>query len=456
MVVLEYVPNSLRSLLRGVPLDLQFVVNAIADVCAGMIYVASRVPGFVHRDLKPENILIDAKGRAKVTDFGLATISKGTSAADRNAFVGTPLYMAPEQVHYRPLSVATDIYAAGCILFEMVAGLPVYGFGKSDKEYFQCHVEAQPPDVRDINSKTPTILAEVIRKCLSKDPSERYFDFKALRQDIQNHVGPDIGVSIAPMPQGRFQPSQMATACQGLINLGFREDASKIAEEVIALEPEGNSALMMRILQARVCSEDEKFEEAMDLLRKVKEYIGPDTDNVISTVYHTEAGRAAHGLGQLKEAISHFEKVTKLSPQGSVGWHNLASMYIAEFRFDEAIQAEKRAIGISPDLRYFFQLASIFAEQKCDYTAALQIIEGAISEHPHLYQPYIEYIRVAILYVSHLAKELSTNMGEFLRTITSIQKAVRRARQLGAPEEHLRVAEEFVAKVMSMLQQTSS
>src|SRR5262245_5268799 len=102
-----------------------------------MKYACSKIPGLVHRDLKPENILVGRDGMAKVTDFGLANVFSDLSRegpADAKqitqfhwsvltqGIVGTPLYMAPEQWLGGTLDTRTDIYAFGCILFEMLTG----------------------------------------------------------------------------------------------------------------------------------------------------------------------------------------------------------------------------------------------------------------------------------------------------------------------------------------------
>ncbi len=130
--------TDLRGWLRYAPLDLREVLNFAIDICRGLIHAQDKEPGIVHCDLKPENILVTQNGMAKITDLGLARIIKLAKLeiyetkrerierqSIRDGIVGTPAYMAPEQWYGEALDVRTDIYAIGCILYEMLtAKLP--------------------------------------------------------------------------------------------------------------------------------------------------------------------------------------------------------------------------------------------------------------------------------------------------------------------------------------------
>lgn len=136
--------TDLRDWLRHGPLELPVALEFVIDLCRGLIHAQEKQPGLVHRDLKPENILMAQSGRpksgvAKITDFGLAQIveSAGLKFVEANSetkaegqqrpvrkggIVGTPAYMAPEQWRGETLDERTDIYALGCILYEMLTG----------------------------------------------------------------------------------------------------------------------------------------------------------------------------------------------------------------------------------------------------------------------------------------------------------------------------------------------
>ena len=151
-VTMEYVDGEdLRSLLRRVGrLPTERAVDLLQQVCRGL--AAAHERGILHRDLKPANILVDGRGRARVTDFGLAlTAADARRPAD---VAGTPAYMAPEQLAGRPLSPRTDVHALGHLLREMLTGLSPPGAGPRPG--------LSPPVPPEIDS--------LIQRCLADDP----------------------------------------------------------------------------------------------------------------------------------------------------------------------------------------------------------------------------------------------------------------------------------------------
>ncbi len=137
---------------------------------------AAHLHGIVHRDLKPDNVLIDRKGRPRVTDFGLAKIMEGGADLTHSGqILGTPTYMAPEQAQGGPGSIGpfTDVYALGGVMFFVLTGQAPF-LGQSVTEVL-CKVLTQPArSLRDVNPTVPEALEAVCRKCLSKEPANRY------------------------------------------------------------------------------------------------------------------------------------------------------------------------------------------------------------------------------------------------------------------------------------------
>jgi hypothetical protein len=125
----------------------------------------------VHRDIKPANVLISTRGRVKVGDLGIARLAEGgTTDGGTATIVGTPRYMAPEQAEGRHVTPATDVYSAGIVLFEMLAGEPPFG-GDSAVEIALRHVQAPVPP---LPAGTPAVLAQIVARALEKDPADRY------------------------------------------------------------------------------------------------------------------------------------------------------------------------------------------------------------------------------------------------------------------------------------------
>jgi eukaryotic-like serine/threonine-protein kinase len=167
-------------LLRGVPLDttiqrqgglpLARAVRIAIDISLALDHAHSE--GVVHRDIKPANILFDAESeQLKITDFGIARIAD-SSRTKTGVVMGTPAYMAPEQIQGHTIDGRADLYALGVMLFEMIAGsVPFTGESMSDLVYKIVHVAA--PSVSSY-VVVPGALEEVLRKALEKDPKDRY------------------------------------------------------------------------------------------------------------------------------------------------------------------------------------------------------------------------------------------------------------------------------------------
>jgi hypothetical protein len=132
--------------------------------------------GVVHRDLKPENVLIDAEGRPRITDFGLAKLRDGECAnlTAPGQVLGTPAYVAPEQVGSgHPVGPAADVYALGGILYFLLTGKPPF-FGPSVAAVLLSVVERPPAPPRQHSPSVPPDLEAVCLRCLEKDPARRY------------------------------------------------------------------------------------------------------------------------------------------------------------------------------------------------------------------------------------------------------------------------------------------
>jgi eukaryotic-like serine/threonine-protein kinase len=137
--------------------------------------------GIIHRDLKPANLFLGKDGLVKLGDFGIARDTQATALTAAGRTVGTYAYMAPEQISGKPpVSRKTDLYALGCVMFEMITGKPPFNAPTAAEMLF-AHLEQDPPEINSAVPDCPVDLDRVISKLLEKDPEERYYDALALQ-----------------------------------------------------------------------------------------------------------------------------------------------------------------------------------------------------------------------------------------------------------------------------------
>jgi eukaryotic-like serine/threonine-protein kinase len=166
--------ESLASRLRRGPLAPSDACEMAEQLCLAL--AQAHAQNVVHRDIKPANVLISARGRVKVGDFGVARLAEGSTDGAAATVVGTPRYMAPEQARGRPTTPATDVYGAGVVLYEMLAGRPPF-MERSAVELALRHLHDPPPP---LPHSTPPMLVGIVRCALQKDPARRYPDGGAM------------------------------------------------------------------------------------------------------------------------------------------------------------------------------------------------------------------------------------------------------------------------------------
>ena len=192
-LVMEYVQGeTLRELLhREKRLPTARAIDITEKLAEAMAYAHAQ--GVYHRDLKPENILIGPDQRVVVTDFGIALLQGARRLTWRwlTSAVGTPDYMAPEQIQGRRGDARTDTYAMGIILFEMLTGRVPWE-GDNPLAVMSQHINAPVPSAHAINPEVLPPLEAIIRKALRKNPDERYQNAGALLHDLKHWQDLDL------------------------------------------------------------------------------------------------------------------------------------------------------------------------------------------------------------------------------------------------------------------------
>jgi WD40 repeat protein/predicted Ser/Thr protein kinase len=182
-LVMAYLAGgSLQERIARGPLSFDQAVRILTEICAGLEELHAR--GLVHRDLKPGNILFNASGQAVLTDFGLARSVAVTSASSTQAGAGTPFYKAPEVWRGKPSAgPQADVYALGCILYEMLTGKILFD-GDTPDEIITKHL-VDGPDLSALPTEgVPQGVRELLEKALEHDPDERYTNAGAFASQL--------------------------------------------------------------------------------------------------------------------------------------------------------------------------------------------------------------------------------------------------------------------------------
>ena len=339
---------SLRSWL-GAPMPVDQALLFALQIARGMKHASEKIPGFVHRDLKPENVLVGADklpgtdiNRLRVTDFGLAAILQSSepvsgikekSSLDEHqsplaessavgsrtqlthGMVGTPLYMAPEQWQGEPLGVYTDIYALGCILFEMLSGQRAAG-GKTIKELQAAHFFG---NLLPLPLGWPHEVRELLTKSLSLRPQARFQSWDEFTRALEQAYAAQ-GLGSAPpsdtLPDESLEERQQAgwsynAMGQAYLDMGKSEVAVEYYQKALALareigdrRGEGNALGNLGNAYAALGNPRQAiqfYEQDLVIAREIGDRLGEG--NALGGL-----GNAYAILGDPRRAITFYEK----------------------------------------------------------------------------------------------------------------------------------------------------
>jgi len=193
--------ESLAHRLRRGALSAGEAADVAEQFCRALAHAHAR--RVVHRDVKPENVLLQLDGRVKVGDFGVARLAEATSEARVGTVLGTPHYMAPEQARGQSPTPASDVYGAGVVLYEMLAGRPPFT-APSALELALRHATDPPPA---LPGHVPETLAQIVGRALAKEPHARYSTAKEMADALAGAPPPpdastSAGATPASTPRG--------------------------------------------------------------------------------------------------------------------------------------------------------------------------------------------------------------------------------------------------------------
>ena len=185
-ISMEYFPSHTlgAEIANEKPMPPKKAVAYGTDICIGMSVAHQQ--GIIHRDLKPANILINDTGLLKIVDFGVAAAAKSgdTQLTKTGYVIGSPKYMAPEQILGKKVDERADIYSLGVIIYEMLAGNPPYSRGDHMSVMYQ-HVQGKAQALHEANPNVPREIADVVTRTMQVDKLKRYTSMEELRLALE-------------------------------------------------------------------------------------------------------------------------------------------------------------------------------------------------------------------------------------------------------------------------------
>ncbi|ODS32045.1 MAG: hypothetical protein SCARUB_02830 [Candidatus Scalindua rubra] len=422
--------------LEGKMLPISFILKIANEVLTALLY-AKRIMKeeldmeFVHRDLKPENILITKKGVAKVTDFGLVkafgeaggdiTLKVKEDEVERVTFMatkgicGTPPYMAPEQWRGEELEERTDVYALGCILYEMITGKTPF-IRYSIEACRNAHLYETPKSPEMEEDDVPNALNILVLKCLSKDKKDRP-KLSELRNELQRIYRELFGRKLEVKDTGdKLNVFDWHSRGICFSQLGLQGKAIICFNEALKIDPKKariyhnrgdayafigqyENAIKDYNRAIELNPNDPKFYNNLgiiflDILNQHEKAIDNFTkaielDPNFYSAYNNR-GMAYNNLGQYDQAINNLEKVIELNPNLADSYLNLGNTYSYKDQNELAIEYYNKAIELNQQfaLAYFnrgnsYRDIGQYELAIRDYDKAIELRPREVSTHFH-------------------------------------------------------------------------
>ena len=313
-------------------LTIDRVVEIFAQTCRGL--QAAHEHGLVHRDLKPSNIFVMADDSVKIIDFGVAhSVSEHSRTTGYDK--GTLLYMAPEQVQHKPVSVQSDIYSLGVTLYEALTRRQPFRAGSEDA-VIQAILTLIPPPASDLNPGVSQTISRVVHKAIAKQPWNRF--------DTAREFGDTLQKAARNEPIALFDPARTQPRIQTATKALEKGDYQFAGEIVSELEAEGNIDPQITLLRTQVDqiarqrtiaqlldSARARYEEDEDplALSKLQEVLNLDPTNVIAL--------------SLKSKIDDRRSERQIEK-----WVRLAQQHVNNHAYGHAREAIQNALVLRP------------------------------------------------------------------------------------------------------------
>lgn len=352
---------SLDAMLAAGPLSEKEIVHLGAQLADGL--AAAHQHGVIHRDLKPANVRVTPDARLKILDFGLAIFVRSEvsptavteSVSETRGLAGTLPYMAPEQLLGRRVDARTDIWAAGCVLYEMATGTRAFlGSGPALTEAI---LHQAPPVVSKLNPRVGGAIEGVIRKCLDRDPEKRYQSAEEIAVDLRRGVASAVATQRGPALRRWVAGLAAAAAICALVGIGIW--VGSVSRRISAGEQASSISAPGQTVP------HESYLAGMEHMKR--------WDRTAS----------------LDSAIRLFERAVEADASFALGYSALGEAHWAKYRLDhdsrwidEAVKDCKRAAELNNQLPAVYVTLALVHNGKGQTNLALQEVQQALKLEP--------------------------------------------------------------------------
>jgi tetratricopeptide (TPR) repeat protein len=361
----EGMGGDLRAWLGHPRLTLAVAIEMALQIAQGVQHAVRKVPGLVHRDLKPANVLVDDRGRALVTDFGLVYAAEGGA--------GTPAYMAPEQWLGGKIDQRADIYAYGCILYEMLTGHRMYA-AETVEGWKAAHLGQRPVSLRSLKD-VPAELEDFVFRCLAKDAEARPENWDEVVEVCARWFHRLTGQpAVLDFSAYQLTADELLLASYSLSQLGRHQETIEVCDRILATNSRDAAAWHNKGLSLAKLG---RYEEAV-LAYDHALAINPNDADA-----WTIKGISLQKLGRRQEALVAYDHALAINPNGADAWTNKGVALRRLGRIDEALAAYDQALAANPKHAYAWLNKGISLEELGRRQEALVACDHALAINPN-------------------------------------------------------------------------
>jgi len=186
--------------------------------------------GIIHRDIKPENVLVNGEGHVKVADFGIARVAGSNTLSKDDKVIGSAMYFSPEQARGESVTISSDIYSVGVVMYEMLTGRIPFE-GETPVAIALQHISSLPQPLRSFNEQISPAMERVVLTALSKDPKNRYRNAsemaRAIRAALEHPDALDDGLAVSAATDGRVRTTSSTGSNSSRTQVGMQRRRKK-------------------------------------------------------------------------------------------------------------------------------------------------------------------------------------------------------------------------------------